>query len=289
MAIKIINGRALLIVLIIGVVLIIITEATMHQDRWAWMTQETIPGEETEIKPLDQRVFYPGVDQDALDTVKDNSYWVSSDYSAWKNLIELLRDTPQSELNKYSFGHVPFVQLKSTPKTFRGVLINVRGNARQCIRIKPPNKIDGVDYIYRIALSPDSSPSEPIIIDSISIPERFPEGEDISPQRIECTGFFMKQWVYPAQNDVMSAPLILAKEFSWQEPINTDESNREPSVWIILSVTILGAIALLILIELRIKASLPPKPKKIPVEEFVFIPPTENLNEENSEDQEKTK
>ncbi len=276
MAIKIINAKALLIVLFLGVIIIIITEATMHSDRWAWMTQETIPGEETEIKPLEQRVYYPGVDQDALKNVIDNSYWVSSDYPSWKNLIEILRDVPQSELNKYSFGHVPFVQLKSTPKTFRGVLINVRGNARQCVPIKQTNKDLGVENIYQIALSPDSSPSEPIIINSISIPPGFPTGEDIEPQRIECTGFFLKRWVYPAQEDVMAAPLILAKGFSWQEPVKASKSDGEPSSWLILGVTILGAVIIYFLIELRIKASLPPKPRKIPVEEFVFTPPTED-------------
>ena len=276
MAIKIINAKALLIVLLLGVIIIIITEATMHSDRWAWMTQETIPGEETEIKPLEQRVYYPGVDQDALKNVIDNSYWVSSDYPAWKNLIEILRDVPQSELNKYSFGHVPFVQLKSTPKTFRGVLINVRGNARQCVAIKQTNKDLGVENIYQIALSPDSSPSEPIIINSISVPPGFPTGEEIEPQRIECTGFFLKRWVYPAQEDVMAAPLIMAKGFSWQEPVKASKSDGEPSSWLILGVTILGAIVFYILIELRIKASLPPKPRKIPVEEFVFTPPTED-------------
>ena len=280
MGIKIVNVRVLLLVLVLGGALIIVSEL-MHPDRWNWLTQQTIPAEDAEIKPLEQRVYYPGVDKDALEKVFDNSYWVSSDLPAWKNLIEILRDVPQSELNKYSFGHVPFVQLKSTPKTFRGVLINVRGNARQCIPIKQTNKDVDIEYIYQIAVSPDSSPSEPIIINSISIPPGFPTGEDIEPQRIACTGFFVKRWAYPAQNDVMTAPLILAKGISWQEPLKAADSESEPSYWFILVVTIITAIALYLLIELRIKASLPPKPRKIPVEDFVFTPPTEN--EDNNE------
>ena len=155
-------------------------------------------------------------------------------------------------------------------------MINVRGNARQCVPIKQTNKDLGIENIYQIALSPDSSPSEPIIINSISIPPGFPTGEDIEPQRIECTGFFLKRWVYPAQEDVMAAPLILAKGFSWQEPVKAADSENEPSYWLILGVTILGAIVFYILIELRIKASLPPKPRKIPVEDFVFTPPEED-------------
>ena len=275
MVIKVINVRVLLIVLILGVVVIIFTEA-MHPERWSWMTHQSIPVEEAEVKPLEQRVFYPGVDQDALQKVFDNSYWVSSDLPAWKNLIEILRDVPQSELNKYSFGHVPFVQLKSTPKAFRGVLINVRGNARQCIPIKQTNKDVDIEYIYQIALSPDSSPSEPIIINSISIPPGFPTGEEIEPQRIECTGFFIKRWAYPAQNDVMTAPLILAKGIKWQEPVKSAKSEGEPSFWLIFGITVIGAIAIYFFIELRIKASLPPKPRKIPVEDFVFTPPSED-------------
>ena len=275
MGIKIVNVRVLLIVLILGGALIIVSEL-MHPTRWNWLTHQTIPGENVEIKPLEQRVYYPGVDKDALEKIFDNSYWVSSDLPAWKNLIEILRDVPQSELNKYSFGHVPYVQLKSTPKTFRGVLINVRGSARQCIPIKQTNKDVDIEYIYQIALSPDSSPSEPIIINSISIPPGFPTGEDIEPQRIECTGFFIKRWAYPAQKDVMTAPLVLAKGFTWQEPLKAAESESEPSYWLILGVTILIAAALYLLIELRIKASLPPKPRKIPVEDFVFTPPEDN-------------
>ena len=275
MVIKVINARVLFIVLTLGALVIIFNEA-MHPERWSWLTQQTIPVEESEIKPLEQRVYYPGVDKDALQNVFDNSYWVSSDLPAWKNLIEILRDVPQSELNKYSFGHVPFVQLKSTPKTFRGVLINVRGNARQCIPIKQTNKDVDIEYIYQIALSPDSSPSEPIIINSISIPPGFPTGEEIEPQRIECTGFFIKRWAYPAQNDVLTAPLILAKGFVWQEPIQSAKSESEPSYWLILGITVLCAVAFYMLIELRIKASLPPKPRKIPVEEFVFTLPTED-------------
>ena len=275
MGIKIVNVRVLLIVLILGGAIIIISEL-MHPTRWNWLTQQSIPNEAVETKPLEQRVYYPAVDKEALENVFDNSYWVSSDLPAWKNLIEILRDVPQSELNKYSFGHVPFVQLKSTPKTFRGVLINVRGNARQCIPIKQTNKDVDIEYIYQIAVSPDSSPSEPIIINSISIPPGFPTGEDIEPQRIDCTGFFVKRWAYPAQKDVMTAPLILSKGISWQEPLKASESESEPSYWFILGVTIITAIAIYMLIELRIKASLPPKPRKIPVEEFVFTPPTED-------------
>lgn len=275
MGIKIVNVRVLLIVLVLGIAVIIGTEM-MHPDRWTWLTQQTIPAETAEIKPLEQRVYYPGVNQDALQNILDNSYWVSADLPAWQNLIEILRDVPQSELNKYSFGRVPYVQLKSTPKTFRGVLINVCGNARQCIPIKQTNKDVDIEYIYQIAVSPDSSPSEPIIINSISIPPGFPTGEDIEPQRIECTGFFFKRWAYPAQNDVMTAPLVLAKGISWQEPVKAVKSESEPSYWIILGVTVLGAILLYWLIELRIKASLPPKPRKIPIEDFVFTPPTED-------------
>ncbi|MBR0237305.1 MAG: hypothetical protein IJQ39_04350 [Thermoguttaceae bacterium] len=286
MAIKIFNVKALLIVLAIGVVVIVATEM-MHPERWSWMTQENIPGENVEIKPLEQRVYYPGVDKDALQNIVDNSYWVSSDLPAWQNLVKILRDVPQSELNKYSFGHVPYVQLKSTPKAFRGVLINVRGNARQCIPIKQTNKDVDIEYIYQIAVSPDSSPSEPIIINTLSIPSGFPTGEDIEPQRIECTGFFIKRWAYPAQEDVLTAPLVMAKELSWQEPIKSAATNNEPPFWLIIGIIILGAVGIYMLIELRIKSSLPPKPKKIPVEEFVFTLPTENLNNENSEDKAK--
>ena len=116
MVIKIANAKALLIVLALGAVAIIVTELS-HPERWSWMTQQSISSEDAEVKPLEQRVFYPGVDTDALKNVFDNSYWVSSDLPAWQNLIKILRDVPQSELNKYSFGRVPFVQLKSTPKT----------------------------------------------------------------------------------------------------------------------------------------------------------------------------
>lgn len=282
---KVINARVLIVVLIIGAIVIFTTEL-MHPERWSWLTQNTISENAPNVKPLEQRVYYPGLDADALKTVLDNSYWVAGDLKAWQNIVAILKDVPQSQLNKYSFGHVPYVQLKSDPKTFRGVIVNIKGNARQCIPIKQNSKDVDIEYIYQIALSPDSSPSEPIIINALSIPPGFPTGENIEPQRIDCTGFFFKRWAYPSQKDVMTAPLIMAKGFTWQEPIQSAQGQGEPSGWIIAVITIIASIIFYILIELRIKASLPPKPRKIPVEEFVFTPPTENENSESKENKE---
>lgn len=277
----IVNFRLLLIVFAIGGVIIIGSEM-MRPSHWSWLIRDSIPHEEADIKPLEKRVYYPGVNKEALQTIIDNSKWWPQDTEAWKNLVEILRDVPQSELNKYSFGHVPYVQLKSTPKTFRGVLVNVRGNARQCVQIEQNRNDVDIKYIYRIVIFPDSNPSEPVVINSLNLPPGFPLGNEIKPQRIECTGFFVKCWAYMAQDDVMLAPLILAKEISWQEPVEDTESQGEPSFWIILVVIIIVSIILYVIIQQGIKASLPPKPRKIPVEEFVFIPPTENEDSSNS-------
>ena len=54
MGIKIVNVRVLLVVLILGGALIIVSEL-MHPARWNWLTQQTIPNENADIKPLEQR------------------------------------------------------------------------------------------------------------------------------------------------------------------------------------------------------------------------------------------
>lgn len=258
-----INFRLLFIVLSLGILLIVVSEF-LNQDRWAWLTHPSIPEETAEIRPLEQRVFYPKLDKDALNSILDNSYWSKEDYKSWKNMIEILRDTSQSELNKYSFGRVTYVQLKSQSKAFRGILVNVKGNVWQCVPIKQNSKDVNIPYIYQIALSPDSSPSEPVIINALEIPEGFPTGEEIEPQRIDCTGFYFKNWVYPSknQNDILSAPLIMSKSFNWIPPLKPEKKQNPPYLLIILA-TFAAAMVIFWLINYYIEQNAPPKPPKM--------------------------
>ena len=242
-----IKFKLLFIVMTVGLLIIIGTDFFSPQ-KWAWvdyLMNRRIPDEEPTIKSFDKIQYMPGLDLSLFKTVLDGGGWMKGDYDAWKNVVDLLDSHNEREIEKYSFGHTTYVQLRAQPKVFRGVIVTLRGNAMQCLEIPTPDLPGNRKSVYRIALSPDSSPNEPVVLNVLDLPKDFPLGEEIKPQRIEFSGFFFKRWAYPSQTDVRSAPLLIGKTIRWAPPVETPQKDDLP-IWTVLLIGLFVAIVLFI-------------------------------------------
>lgn len=273
-----IKFKLLFAVLTIGLIIIFASEF-LNPQKWDWIdywVNRRIPDEEPTIKSFDEIKYMPGLDLNLFKSVLDGGGWMKGDFDAWKNIVDLLDKNVQQEIDKYSFGHTTYVQLRAQPKVFRGVIVTLRGNAMQCLEIQTPNLPGNRKSVYRIALSPDSSPNEPIILNVLDLPKDFPVGEEIKPQRIEFTGFFFKRWAYPAQEDVRSAPLLIGKSVRWSPPSQTPRTDPAP-FWQILLIGLGAAIVLFVGLNYYAQQTAPKRKQEEPID---FDPESLNSTKE---------
>ncbi len=167
-------------------------------------------------KGVDDR-YFPGVEPLLLESIQDNRTY-RYDGEAWFHLLDILNRTEQSVLEAHSRGRAQYRQLTKQSNEYRGELWTIQGTIRRVVR-KPARENDfGIEGFYELWCSPSDSPTWPIVIHCLYLPEGFPEGDDIYVET-SVTGFYFKRWPYQSTDYAgRVAPLILARTPSWQPP-----------------------------------------------------------------------
>jgi hypothetical protein len=238
----------LFLVMSLGLVIILMGEARKPQ-RWQWLwsvggaagadadnaagkqvdtrlhpaPDEELPG--TFIAPApggsdepSERKHFPGVRQDYLESVRDNTPSRRVERDAMFHLLALLEANDESSLRKASVGPVSFVQLYDQPDEYRGELVTIRGTLRRANRLRAPRNDYGVESYYQTWIQPADQPDAPIVVYCLALPDGFPTGMDLA-EPVEITGFFFKRWAYMARDAMRTAPLLLARTVGWQKPV----------------------------------------------------------------------
>ncbi len=163
----------------------------------------------------------PGIDRakpqaaqlsaDALATIRDNTYFRTSEKDAWFELISILQRTPPAELAARSVGEVGYVQLVQQPSAYRAKVVTVRGTVRQVTVEKPAANDLGLESYFRLVIQPSGGEIWPIFVYALELPADFPRGETVAVD-VSATGFFFKNLSYPWRDGIGIAPVVVAKE-----------------------------------------------------------------------------
>jgi hypothetical protein len=156
----------------------------------------------------------PGdVPRDALNVVRDNTYFRTAEAPAWFGLIARLQELSEEELRSRSLGDITYVQLVDQPASYRAEILTVRGTARQLTAQTPAENELGLKSYYLLEIQPSDGTQWPIFVYCLDLPDDFPKNEDPNVD-VTATGYFFKNLSYPWQGGLGIAPVILAKTVS---------------------------------------------------------------------------
>ncbi len=212
--------------------------------------KDLIPGtflSPREVRPPADRTseFFPGVNPEYLDPVRDDTFHRGVERDGWFHLFRILSDADPDDLEAASRGRVSFVQLFRQSSDYRGHLVRLRGTVRGAFPLWPPKNDYGIDRYYQVWLFPDDNPAMPVVLFCLDLPEEFPTGMELE-ERAEVVGFFFKRLAYEATDTLRTAPAVLARGLRWEPapPAELIEHSELPSPWIVLGAALVFSSAL---------------------------------------------
>ena len=196
----------------------------------------------------------PGISQDMLENIQDNAPVYAAETRSLMKLWNRVNAMTPEEIRDASVGRVLFAQYAKQPGAYRGNVVRLRGKIRLIEKqnIHPGNRkkspedptpaedqaqktavISQVpqtdetssqkdpdfgydfDHYYELWFQPDDAPAEPVLVNTLEIPEHFPIGREISiPAVID--GVFFKLYLYEQSDGILgTAPAFYAKKPLW--------------------------------------------------------------------------
>jgi hypothetical protein len=225
--------RLLMLVLALGAVFILMCEARKPRN-WRWIQGDAAAGKteppraesregglilaangDSAKKQPDEKPL-PAVDRELLKSVQDNTRFRNEENAAWFNLLGILQQSSQKQLRRESADAASWLQLQSQPAEYRGKLVAVRGVVRRANRVDAVKNDKGIDGYYQLWMEPNDDAGRPIVIYCLKLPKNFPTGMELS-EPVEAAGFYFKRWLYMGQEDLETAPVVLAKTIEWEK------------------------------------------------------------------------
>lgn len=188
--------------------------------------------------------YFPGVDVDLLDTIRDKTRFSTDDHASSYNLLDVLNRTDEEKLRAASPEDVTYAQLFHQPRYYRGRLVTVSGRVARVIREPLPKNKYGITHYYEVVLDPNVRPNSPILLYSLNLPKDFPTGDGLS-EKVEATGFFFKNGAYKSGDGLRIAPTVLSKILHWEKPPPPVEKPKLEGRMILLGVGIAALLAII--------------------------------------------
>ena len=216
-----------------------------------------------------------------LDGVQDNAVFLNSETAAWLATLSEAQQVSATEMENASVGKVAYAQLLQQPEVYRGRVVTIHGTALREERLKPTKNDLGINTYHRLIVAPDGGGEFPFFAYVLSLPEKFPRGNEIR-QRVVVHGYFFKNYSYATDAGMSVAPVIVAKAVQWQ-PISASTPGQAaaraglPPWWAIAAV---AAFACLIVTLLHLNTRRKKSTRKLP--ETANMPGLERLAEEES-------
>jgi hypothetical protein len=158
------------------------------------------------------------LDQAALSRVQDHTVFRTRENAAWFRIMELLQEIDDDQLARGSHGQVSGLQLSEQSEFYRGKLVRLRGTAKRGYRITAPSNPLGIREYSVLYVRPQDTDS-PVVLFCLETPAGFPrlasrdkDGKITElNQPLAVTGYYFKSWVYLAEADAVSAPLLMTR------------------------------------------------------------------------------
>jgi len=277
--------RLLLLVALLGLVILAIGEAS-KPETWAWFfgqeaqPQDAAParppqdaktprfdnrpqpagGEDRALLPVDPSGrFLPGVDPKLLEAVEDNSPIFAKEQPARFHLLDVLNRTDEATLRQKSSERVTYAQLFSQSNEYRGELVTIRGIIRRAVPRRLKQSRYGIEGFYEVWVFPSDNPRDPIVVQCLYLPDRFPTGMEIT-EEAEIDAIYFKRWVSPAEK-LPLVPLMLARSVRWQPPPQgpiQEPPTTSALLWMIVAAGSVG----LVLAALAFMRTRPKRPQR---------------------------
>lgn len=183
--------------------------------------------------------FFPGVDPQWFQAVKDDTAVRSAEHAALAHLVDLLHTTAADQLDQAARTDVTFAQLYQQPPAYRGQLVRLTGQVRRADWIRAPRNDAGIERLAELWLQPDGAPANPLAVYCLELPPSFPQGVQLT-EPVVVSGFFFKRWLYNARDTLRTTPLLVGKTVTWRrEP---PASLTPVTGWEIARVLAIGAV-----------------------------------------------
>lgn len=183
--------------------------------------------------------FFPGVDPQWFQAVKDDTAVRTVEHAALAHLIELLHTTAADQLNQAARTDVTYAQLYQQPPAYRGQLVQLAGQVRRADWIRAPRNDAGIERLAELWLQPEGAPANPLAVYCLELPPGFPQGVQLT-EPVVVSGFFFKRWLYNARDTLRTTPLVVGKTVTWRrEP---PASPTPVTGWEIARVLVIGAV-----------------------------------------------
>jgi hypothetical protein len=155
------------------------------------------------------------IDPGQLEVIRDNTLERPEEREVFLRLLSILKRASAEQLDAASIGRITYAQLQRQPNQYRGKLVTIQGTVRRATTAPPPKNDLGIDRYYQLWIEPGDAPSWPIVVVCLDLPAGFPIGQQVSAEG-EITGFFFKRWAYMAQDQLRTAPALLARTVRWE-------------------------------------------------------------------------
>lgn len=150
--------------------------------------------------------------------IRDNAVGIrESERELYYYLLAKTRDVPSGVLEKAARPSIAFAVLMNESENLLGELITVKGELRRLTAIPVGKNEFGIKMVWEGWLFNADSGMNPFCIRMTSLPDGIPTGQELgSGVVVKVTGYFLKRYGYPAQQDRLHvAPLVLAKSVRW--------------------------------------------------------------------------
>lgn len=176
---------------------------------------------------------------EALAAVEDNCPFRANGFEAWKQIRDRLNAATPAEIASAKAPSVQFGQLFQQSDLYRGQLVTVKGTVRRCVQV-PPNKLDDESgEMWQLWLF-GGSDNFPMVVYCLDLPEGFPVAEQMA-QRVTIRAVYFKKWVHPAKGGATTSPLLLARSFEWDAPVDIARTISSTEISLGIMLTLVGA------------------------------------------------
>lgn len=178
-----------------------------------------------------------------LSEVRDKTYFRPEERPAWFALLKQLQQSDEAQLAEETVGELTYAQLLKQPEVYRGRVVTLHGTVlREELQPLSDNPL-GLTAYHRLWIQPRGGGQWPFVVYCLRLPNGFPRGETIHAA-VRVRGIFFKNWSYAWEEGLGLAPVVLANQPSWQQPI--PPVAREPLSWQAWATAIVAACILAI-------------------------------------------
>lgn len=210
--------------------------------------------------------LFQGLDEESLDSVKDNAPVKAKETQTAMKIWNQLHSMELTAIRNQCLGRVLFAQYFKQPETYRGNLLRIKGTIRLAVSKKIPTVLQkgteaakketddpnygyDFDHFYELWIQPDDNLHDPVLVNTLEVPEDLPIDREIQVP-VVIDGVFFKLYLYESSTgEMLSTPMFYAKAPDWTRPVpetsqtasGTDGTKAPMSSRLFLTIILSGA------------------------------------------------